>query len=714
MSYQLSFLSPWYLALLGLIPLVWLLSFRSLAGLGGLRRLVVLGLRCLVIGLLAAALAEAQWVRTSDRLTVLYVVDESSSLSRSAREDAIRYVNESIRAQRPSSPGDRAGVLVFGREGAIELPPLDDSQQITAIEAVVDREYTNLADALKLAQASFPYDAARRVVLISDGNENIGNALQQARSLAADGIGIDVVPIRSLARGDVIVEKVTLPSDVRRGQPFELRVIVNNTTSPERNGGRVAGRLEILRKNGDAEQRIGDQHVVLEPGKHVLKTREQIDLPDFYTYEARFIPDDPSDDGVPQNNLASTFTHVRGSGQVLFIEDHENQGEFDLLVERLRAKNIEVTLRSSRPEQMFADLAQLQPFDAVLLGDVPREHFTDAQIEMLVRNSQNLGSGLMMLGGPNSFGAGGWTNTLLEEAMPIDFQIKNTKVVPIGALALVIDHSGSMCGEKLEMSKAAAIAAVKVLGSRDFVGVVEFDETADWVVRMQRIGNAERILRNIAKVGVGGGTDLTPGMDEGYQALLRVSAGVKHMIVLTDGQTAGSGFARKSSIMKKQGITTSAVAVGADADGKLMRRYRQRRGRKVLSSHQAEYHSADFHARGAARGPAAGVRASRRHSGAAQISTRDAAGTGRGISADHGICAHQCERKSAGRSGAHGAGAGRTGHQRHPGQLDLRPGSRRGVYQRRGQALGHAVDRLGKLRQVLQPGRALGDAAGRR
>jgi Mg-chelatase subunit ChlD len=579
-NHQLAFFSPWYLVLLGLIPLLWILSFRSLAGLGRVRRLLALALRSLVVALLIFALAEAQWVRSSERLTVLYVVDQSLSISRGASEEALKYVNEAIRTQRNGRLGDRDGVLVFGRDAAIELPPLDDAQQVTAIEAVVDREYTNIASALKLAQASFPYDSAHRVVLISDGNENIGDSLEQARSLAADGIGIDVLPIRTTARGDVIVEKVAMPTDVRRGQPFELRVVMNNTTPAERGGGRVAGRLEVIRKTGETEQRLADQHVVLEPGKRVFTVREQIDLPDFYTYDARFIPDDAADDALPQNNLASTFTHVRGSGQVLLIEDHENLGEFDYLVQRLRAMNIEVTVRSSRPEDLFGDLAQLQPFDAVLLANVPREQFTDAQIEMLVRNTQNLASGLMMLGGPNSFGAGGWTNTLLEEAMPVDFQIKSLKVVPVGALMIVIDHSGSMFGQKLEMSKAAAIAAFQVLGSRDFIGVVAFDSFAEWVVRMQRIGSGGKIAERIARLAPAGGTNMMPGMTEGYHALAKVDAGIKHMIVLTDGQTEGTGYKELSARMRKQGITTSCVAVGADAASALMASIAQAGGGK--------------------------------------------------------------------------------------------------------------------------------------
>ena len=101
---------------------------------------------------------------------------------------------------------------------------------------------------------------------------------------------------------------------------------------------------------------------------------------------------------------------------------------------------------------------------------------------MLVRNTQVDRAGLVMLGGPNSFGAGGWTNTAIELAMPVDFQVKNPKVVPSGALMIVLDRSGSMCGGKLAMSKQAAIAAVKTLGERDQVGVIAFDGQYEWIV----------------------------------------------------------------------------------------------------------------------------------------------------------------------------------------------------------------------------------------
>ncbi|MGA2031590.1 MAG: vWA domain-containing protein, partial [Thermoguttaceae bacterium] len=205
--YHLSFQSPWYLlALLVLIPAAWWFGFRTLAALG-YRRWPALILRSLVLALLILAVAEVQIIRSSDRLTVVFLLDQSLSIPAAQRRAEIDYVNAEVRKHRKRD--DRVGVIVFGRDAAIEIPPFDDDVQLpAAIESQLDPEYTNLAAAMKLAEASFPEDAAKRIVLVSDGNQNQGNALEQAQSLSAAGVGIDVVPVRYTSRAEVAVERV--------------------------------------------------------------------------------------------------------------------------------------------------------------------------------------------------------------------------------------------------------------------------------------------------------------------------------------------------------------------------------------------------------------------------------------------------------------------------------------------------------------------------
>ena len=79
---------------------------------------------------------------------------------------------------------------------------------------------------------------------------------------------------------------------------------------------------------------------------------------------------------MPQNNQATAFTHVRGKGRVLLIEDADNKGDFDYLIDRLRENNIEVTLQSS--DSLFTSLAELQAYDCVVLANVPRSSGADA------------------------------------------------------------------------------------------------------------------------------------------------------------------------------------------------------------------------------------------------------------------------------------------------------------------------------------------------
>ncbi len=587
---RISFGEPWYLLLLLGLPLVWWLGRRSLTAMSPVRRWLAFALRTAVYVLIVMALAEAEMVRRHERLTVFYLLDRSLSVPSDQSDAARKFVTESVRAHRRGLRADRAGVIVFGREAAVEVPPIEGDFELTAFEAPIDREHTNLTAALKLAQASFPPDSAKRIVIISDGNENLGQSLRQARALAEAGIGIDVLPVSMAPQPDVAVEKVALSPEIRQGAPFDLRVVLHNQAPAGQQAPAAHGKLRVVRRSGEHEDLVVEEDVTLGPGKRVLSIQDRIDAADFYTYEARFVPDSPTGDRYAQNNRATSFTHVRGKGRVLLVEDWTSPGEFDVLADRLRQEELEVEIRKSN--ELFENLADLQRYDLVILANVARTgddqgervtEINDQQIALLVRNTRELGAGLVMLGGPNSFGAGGWSGTELEKAMPVDFQIKGAEVVPVGALMLVIDRSGSMSGEKLELSKNAAREAVKVLSPKDFVGVVAFDSAAYRVVPMQSVRSPERLTAQINTITPGGGTDMYPGMLEGFRSLAQTEASVKHMIVLSDGQTNEADFATLVKQMRTAGITVSTVAVGQGSDRPRMLNIAQQGGGKFYS-----------------------------------------------------------------------------------------------------------------------------------
>ena len=238
-----------------LLTATWVFGFRSLAGLGKWRRLFSLILRSIVIVVLFAALAKTQWQKSTDKLTVIYLLDQSESIPSDKRDFMLNYVFEEVANHRRDQKQDMAGVIVFGGNAKIESAPYDgDLPLIGRVESAFDLKTgaTSLEAALKLAKASFPEDTARRVVIISDGNENIGDATAVAQSMADDGIGIDVIPIELLAESEVSVDKIVIPSDIRKGQAFETRVVLTNDSQPteENPAGTVSGKLRITAENG--------------------------------------------------------------------------------------------------------------------------------------------------------------------------------------------------------------------------------------------------------------------------------------------------------------------------------------------------------------------------------------------------------------------------------------------------------------------------------
>jgi len=526
-------------------------------------------LRTLVILLMVMAAADFQIVRSNEHLTVIYLLDQSLSIPEEKRAAMIKYVRDEVHAHRHGK--DRAGVIVFGRDAAIELPPFDDDLQLgNSIESLFDPQATNIAAAMKLAQATFPEDAARRIVLVTDGNQNQGNALEQAQAVAASGVGIDVVPVRYHARAEVAVERVILPGEVRLNQPFDLRVVLsNNCDLKPGDAGEVPGRLIITKIVDDQPIERTENRVTLPPGKKVFNLRQTIDSANFYTYEAIFVPDRPEDDAMPQNNRATAFIHVAGKGQVLLIVSQERPNEYAPLAERLRQHGLEVVVRGT--DRLFSSLAELQIFDTIVLANVPRAtsdevSFSDEQIDMLVRNTQQMGAGLVMLGGAESFGAGGWTGTELEKAMPVDFQIRNAEVAPCGALVLLMHASEIAQGNGIQ--KQIAKEAIKTLSGQDYCGVMQWNGNEQWIYGQGPVEIAQdrnKLLAAVDRMVPGDMPDFEPAMllaEQGFAKLQNKQVAVMHMIVLSDGDP-GAPQAATIDRLRAMGVTISTVAVNA-------------------------------------------------------------------------------------------------------------------------------------------------------
>ncbi len=240
--------------------------------------------------------------------------------------------------------------------------------------------------------------------------------------------------------------------------------------------------------------------------------------------------------------MAEGFTHARGTAQVLLIEG--TAGEHVELVRALREKKLEVTtLVAPRIDGSGAvggdplpiDLAQLQPYDTVILANVPKDAFTEAQHQLLESNVHDMGAGLVMLGGRDSFGAGGWMNTPVEKALPVDMQIKALKVQGIGAMVMIMHASEIAEGNYWQ--KVVAKAALNALSTYDYAGMLHWEGQEAWLFTLRPIGSGRGgMLSSIDRMTPGDMPDFDPSLQMAMKGLMGVKdAMTRHIVIISDG-----------------------------------------------------------------------------------------------------------------------------------------------------------------------------------
>lgn len=546
----------WYLLLAPwLLLLVFLVARRSLSGLEPGRRAIALTARSLVVLLLVVALAELDVTALAEPVDVVLAVDRSRSIPEDQAQVAER-VAEAVRAG--TSSRRTARLVAFGRD-AWQEGALRQDELLPPFRSTVDREGTDLEVALMRALDVVAPSSRGRVLLATDGNETSGDVQDALTRARREGVVVDVLPLSYRRLPEVILEKVVVPPRADLDEPFQVRVVTSATAPTD-------AVLRVWRDGALVETRP----VRLAEGTSVEVFDIANDRAGFARIEAAVEPIDREADEVPQNNVAYGFVHTPGRSSVLYVHDEADPARTPPLLGVLLAAGFNV--RALSPSEVPLDQGGLQDCHAVVLDDVPRSAFSTRQVATLEAAVAQLGVGLVMIGGPDAFGAGEWARTPVEDALPVLMEPRNSLVVLSTALVLVIDRSGSMSGEKLEMSKAAAVAAASALGSNDRVGVVAFDDSADWIVPLAPAGDDARVASQVRALASGGGTALATGVRAAYLALRACrDVAVKHVIVLTDGRSEPGDHLDVAVRMRREGITLSCVGTGQDADDELLR-----------------------------------------------------------------------------------------------------------------------------------------------
>jgi Ca-activated chloride channel homolog len=511
-------------------------------------------IRSVALAALAMALVNPRIFQSTSAMDVIFSVDLSRSVGQEGREKALELLEAAGRIKRPEA---RTGLLTFARTPEWESLPREQVP-MSDFSARLDRDETDIQAALQAAVAQVGEDRQGKILLISDGNENRNETARVIPLLRAQGVSVWTMPVTlSRGRNEMYLSDLVLPRQVDSAEGFEIRGAIESLRE-------ALARVRLLR-DGSLH---AEQEVQLKTGTNPVVFRDSLRARGNHTYE--LLVESPGDT-LAENNLLQGVVEVKGPPRVLLLSA---QKESQRVISRvLQAQGYAVV--ESAPDTHPLSLSELSAYDLLVLDNVPAFQLTYAKMETIEKYVRDLGGGLLVIGGSQSYGAGGYFRTPLERILPVDMRPPARLEMPHVALLFVIDKSGSMGAgsegsTKLDLAKAAAIAAADIMNPTDQVGVLAFDANWDWALPFRQVGKGEWISERLAGLQSDGGTDLYKAMVEAHRVIATKQAAIKHVIVLSDGLTDKADFYTLVTRMARDGITVSTVSVGNDADVQLM------------------------------------------------------------------------------------------------------------------------------------------------
>ena len=549
----LTFIHPEWLWLLLLLVPVWALALVGPRRLRRARFWASLGLRSVVLLSLVLALAGTQVVRAVGATTTVFLLDGSDSVALSQRAQAETFIQQALAAM-PND--DKAGIVVFGRNALVERTPSAD-KALGQVRSQPGGGLTDIASALQLGLALLPAESHQRLVLLSDGGENSGDAQAAARLAASRGIPIDIVGLTGQADGiDAQISRMQLPAAARAGQQLRLQLTLESNRA-------TSGRLIISGPDGKP---ITDQQVAVPQGKLDL----ELNLPEpaqaFSRYTARL---EVAGDARSENNVAEAYTFISGKPRVLLVEG--TAGAAQNLAAALTAAAVEINVIAA--DALPSSIGALSAYDAVALIDVPKRAVPQQTQSALARYVHDLGRGLLMVGGTNGFGAGGWRDTPIEQALPVSMDIPTRYKLPPASIVVLIDSSGSMGVEeggrtKIQLAADGAAKIAALMRDEDDITVIPFDSAPGKVVGPLPGSKRDQAIAALGKVEPGGsGIDIHDGLLEAERYINQSTKPVRHIITITDGDDTvqQEGALEIIQRLRAQQVTLTSLAVG---DGK--------------------------------------------------------------------------------------------------------------------------------------------------
>jgi uncharacterized membrane protein len=496
---------------------------------------MALGIRLAVLLAAVLGLAGMGLNLSQSRQATIVVADLSASdiQDQSAMQRAI----DQAARERPADA--QLGVVTAGRDARVEQPP-SFMTGFDGFQTRVDQDYTNLDAGLSLANAILPDGYRRRIVMMTDGQQNAGDALATARLLHSIGVRVDVWPVHVSGGSEVLVDSVTMPSELRPEERFSIDVAIRSTVN-------TTGTLTIYR---DHTLILSRQEPIQSGESHFVFAQAPLHA-GFHSYQVQI---NPAIDTQPENNAGSAFTLVAGPPKVLVISPSAHEAANVLA--SLHTTGIRADFQ--KPADVTPTLSSLQRYGALILVDTPADALDPELVSNIVPYVRDLGHGLVVIGGREAYGMGGYGQTGLEQALPVKMDLPKRKDLPSAAVVLIIESLES--NAQVDISKQAGKGVIGLLTQQDQIAVSGALGNSSFAVPLQHVTDKRAIDNAIDQMQPGDPISYAPDLQAAYNALKKTSARIKHIILLGDGDAEDPGYELLAKRIRRGGVTISTIA----------------------------------------------------------------------------------------------------------------------------------------------------------
>ena len=548
---------PWVLLLLLIVPVLAVSAWRLQPRIGATRAWLSWFVRSTMLSLLIVALSQPLMPRGTDDVTVAVVLDRSRSVSSDALASAVTWINESLNGPE-RQVSDRLALVHVAAQAVPGAMP-DPAAEVSLLVSPGARDATDLSRGIELARAILPEDTRNRLLLVSDGLDTVGSLSASART----DLPIDVLVLPVDRQADVRIERIAAPTRAQPGTAIEVEVVLHSAAA-------ASGRLVVRRNGGPvvlgSDRTTSSMPLQLKAGTTVVPLQVMAGE-DLTRIDATWIPDRRKGD-APENDTGRAVVLPANTGTVLLVSDQE--ASIESLAALLR--NAGIDTRTSGPGELAQGGASLASIDAVVLVNVPRWSLPPAVDTTLAAWVEATGGGLLMTGGQQSLGAGGWIGSDLAHILPVELDPPAQRQIQRGALVLVM-HSCEMERGNY-WGRRVCETAIETLRSQDLVGIVEYGGSvggATWALELQEAGNRQAALRAAARLRYGDMPDFGPSMQTAANALAAADAGQKHMVVISDGDPSPPSQALLKQLSDER-IAVTTVQVGGHGNARDSRR----------------------------------------------------------------------------------------------------------------------------------------------